>query len=367
MEMTHDEMKANLAGNIGKAFVKDLTRRVYSWADKVPAEYYNYRVFEELTIRYETGEKTRKYLDKTKHYRQDAVVFIEPGWAAVNQRSCYSVGIELKGNLKDLTGDKKLENYIGWNDLFFIGCTEDIIQETMKRAEVNEYIGVFGIETGVIYKLPCRCQVSVENRLWMYEQIIYNTVLKDIKTVSFKTEEVDIAPAKLVDITPKIHPDYNNLSNNDTINTDNNNVSEIDMLKIEEEKAARKAAAQARQEFRQRRAAEMAEQAQQMPEDVRLKLSALSDGAQAAYHILRKHPGMTAIGLEKSMGVGEATARRFVASLTESGLIEHQGSKKTGGYHTTTPESDLKLAMPKCNTCILFRTIKTKSHEEFDK
>ena len=59
-------------------------------------------------------------------------------------------------------------------------------------------------------------------------------------------------------------------------------------LKMEEEKAARKAAAQARQEFRQRRAAEMAEKAQQMPEDVRLKLSALSDGAQAAYHILRK-------------------------------------------------------------------------------
>jgi predicted transcriptional regulator len=76
---------------------------------------------------------------------------------------------------------------------------------------------------------------------------------------------------------------------------------------------------------------------------------------------------MTAIGLEKSMGVGEATARRFVASLTESGLIEHQGSKKTGGYHTTTSESELKLAMPKCNTCILFKTIKTKNHEEFDK
>ena len=367
MEMTHDEMKKNLSGNIGKAFVKDLTRMVYSWAEDVPAEYYNYRIFEELTVRYETGEKTRKHLKKNKHYRQDAVFFIEPGWAAINQRSCYSVGVELKGNLKDLTGDDKLENYIGWNDLFFIGCVEDILPEAIKRAENDEHIGVFGIETGVIYKLPKRCNVSPTNRLWMYEQIIYNTVFKDIKTIRFKAEEVDVVTPELVDITPKIHPGYANLSNNDTINTDDNNMSDYDRLKAEEEKAARKAAAQARQEFRQRRAAEMAEKAQQMPEDVRLKLSALSDGAQAAYHILRKNPGMTAIGLEKSMGIGEATARRFVASLTESGLIEHQGSKQTGGYHTTTPESELKLAMPKCNTCILFKTIKTEKHEELDK
>ena len=365
MEMTHDEMKKNLSGTIGRAFVKDLTRMVYHWAEKVPAEYYNYRIFEELTVRYETGEKTRKHLDKNKHYRQDAVLFIEPGWAAVNQRSCYSVGVELKGNLKDLTGDDKLENYIGWNDLFFIGCVEDIVPDAIKRAENDEHIGVFGIETGVIYKLPKKCHVSPINRLWMYEQIIYNTVFKDIKTIRFKTEEVDIVPAELVDITPKIHPEYNNLSNNDATKADNSNISDIGNLKMEEEKAARKAAAQARQEFRQRRAVEMAEKAQQMPEDVRLKLSALSDGAQAAYHILRKNPGMTAIGLEKSMGIGEATARRFVASLIESGLIEHHGSKKTGGYHPTTTASDLKLAMPKCDTCILFKTLKPiKNHEE---
>lgn len=354
MEMTHDEMKKNLSGNIGKVFVKDLTRRVYSWADKVPAEYYNFRVFEELTVRYETGEKTRKKLDKTKHYRQDAVMFIEPGWAAVNQRCCYSVGVELKGNLKDLTGDDKLENYIGWNDLFFIGCVEEVIPEAMKRAENDEHIGVFSIENGLIYKLPKRCQASPFNKLWMYEQIMYNTVFNEVKSISFKTEEIVMKSPDLVDITPKIHPDYNNLSNNDTINIDNNNISDVDRLKAEEEKAARKAAAQARQEFRQRRAAEMAEQAQQMPEDIRLKLSALSDGAQAAYHILRKNPGMTAIGLEKAMEVGEATARRFVASLTESGLIEHQGSKKTGGYHVIQGNSELRY-MPKCKTCIVFK------------
>ena len=120
---------------------------------------------------------------------------------------------------------------------------------------------------------------------------------------------------------------------------------------MDEEKAARKAAAQARQEFRQRRAADMAERAQRMPEGVRLKLSAMPDGVQAAYHILCKNPGMTAIGLEESMNVGEATARRFVARLIEGGLIEHRGSKKFGGYHAIKVEPDLKYA-PNCDACV---------------
>ena len=352
--MAHEELKKHLYDTPGKAFVKDMTQRVYSWADKISAEYYVYRVFEELTVRYETGEKTRKGLDKTDHYRFDAVFFIQPGWAALNQKQCYSVGVEIKGSKSDLRQDSKLEKYLGWTDFMFLAVPDELIEEAVKKTESNELIGVLDIEQGLIVKLPKKCQVKPENKLWMYEQIIYNTVFKDIKTVQFKTEEVDVVPAELVDITPKIHPEYNNLSN-------------IDRLKMEEEKAARKAAAQARQEFRQRRAAEMAEKAQQMPEDVRLKLSALSDGAQAAYHILRKNPGMTAIGLEKSMGVGEATARRFVASLTESGLIEHQGSKKSGGYHPTLSDEGLKMAMPKCNTCILFKTVKFNNHESTDR
>lgn len=354
MAMTHDEMKDCLRSNIGKAFVKDLTRSIYSWADRVPAEYYNYRIFEELTIRYETGEKTRKNLDKNKHYRQDAVIFVEPGWAAVNQRSCYSVGVELKGNLKDLTGDKKLESYIGWNDFFFIGCVEEIIPEVMERANNDKRIGVFGIETGFIYKLPQRAEVSSDNRIWMYEQILFNAIFKDIKAISFKAEEIDVVQPDLVDVTPKILPGYANLSNKDTLNESDNNLSENERLKAEEEKAARKVAALARQEFRQERAKRMAEKAQEMPEDVRLKLSALSDGAQAAYHLLRQSPGTTAVGLEKSMGVGEATARRFVASLIDSGLIEHRGSKKTGGYYPIENEQELKY-MPKCKTCIIFK------------
>lgn len=354
MELTHDEMKARLRGLTGRQFVAELTQYAYDWSNKIPAEYYNYRIFEELTVRYETGEKTRKHLEKNKHYRLDAVIFIEPGRAALNQRSCYSVGLELKGNLKDLEGDKKLEQYVGWNDYFFIGCVSDIEAAACARAESDPYgrTGVFNVETGHVVKWPYRAHVPADHRLWMYEQVLFNTVFKDIKAISFKAEEVEVVPPDFTDREPSL----GNLSNNDTLT----NLSESDRIRMDEEKAARKAAAQARQEFRQRRAADMAERAQRMPEGVRLKLSAMPDGVQAAYHILCKNPGMTAIGLEESMNVGEATARRFVARLIEGGLIEHRGSKKFGGYHAIKFAPDLKYA-PNCDACVhVFKPKNTK-------
>lgn len=358
MEMKHEQMKENLRGGIGKAFVKDLTRNVFDWAEHVPDVYYNYRVFEELTVRYATGELTRKGLDKNKHYRQDAVLFVEPGRAALNQRSCYSIGIELKGNLKDLRADKKIESYLGWNDFFFIGCTEDILEEAIKRAENDKRIGVFGIETGIICKLPMRSKVAPENRIWMYEQVIFNTIFKDIKTVSFKAEDIDIVPPELVEVTPKILPEYANPSNADGISKEANNPSNNEGINnatlSEEEKAARKAAAKAREDFRKERARQVAAKAQEMPEDVRLKLSSLPDTIQAAYHVLTQNPGIKAWELSEKMGIGEATGERFVARLIENGLIEHQGSKKTGGYHPTKSNQELKY-MPKCQTCIIFK------------
>ena len=42
--MAHERLKGLLDGNPGKAIVKSVTRVLYAWADKVPAEYYNYKI-----------------------------------------------------------------------------------------------------------------------------------------------------------------------------------------------------------------------------------------------------------------------------------------------------------------------------------
>ena len=110
--MAHEELKKLLEGDQGKLIVKSVTQSMYAWAWKVPAEYYNYRVFNELTVRYETGEKTRLGLKKFDHFRFDSVFFIEPGYRALDQRQCYTIGIELKQSKSDLMSDKKMEKYL---------------------------------------------------------------------------------------------------------------------------------------------------------------------------------------------------------------------------------------------------------------
>ena len=164
--MAHERLKGLLDGNSGKLIVKSVTRVLYDWADKVPAEYYNYRVFNELTVRYETGEKTRIGLNKYDHYRFDSVFFVEPGYRALDQRQCYTIGIELKESKADLLGDKKMEKYLGWTDLFFIGVPADLTEEALEKAKDvnNEYIGVIDVENGLIIVVIPSIFVSLYTR-----------------------------------------------------------------------------------------------------------------------------------------------------------------------------------------------------------
>ena len=85
MAKAHEELKQLLGEQPGKAFALDVTRMVYGWAARIPDKAIRYRIFEELTVRYETGEKTKRGLDKQDHYRFDAVLFIQPGYRALNQ------------------------------------------------------------------------------------------------------------------------------------------------------------------------------------------------------------------------------------------------------------------------------------------
>lgn len=45
------------------------------------------------------------------------------------------------------------------------------------------------------------------------------------------------------------------------------------------------------------------------------------------------HPGYSVPQISASTGIPQKSIERHVAALIEHGLIEHQGSKKTGGYY----------------------------------
>ena len=340
--MAHDKLKELLSGDPGKLIVKSVTQSMYAWADKVPAEYYNFRVFHELTVRYETGEKTRIGLKKFEHYRFDSVFFVEPGYRALDQRQCYTIGIELKQSKSDLMGDNKMGKYLGWTDLFYIGVPADLTEDAVHKAiEVNnEYIGVLDIENGLIIKNSKKMKVTDQNRMLIYEQVLFNTVFREMGTVSFDAEEVII--------------DHANNETGDEVgfSLQEPNKSEAEILA---ERIAKKEAEAAKREAKAKEARELADRAADLAEPTRRVLSALPDKAQAAYHHLRENPGKNAHDLEEALGVSEATAKRLAGQLTDVGLIERQGSKKTGGYYPIGGEKEPLKYLAHCADCELYK------------
>lgn len=60
----------------------------------------------------------------------------------------------------------------------------------------------------------------------------------------------------------------------------------------------------------------------------------LSKGQQAVLACIKAHPGLKVPGLEAETGIPAKSIERHIKVLIERNLIEHRGSKKTGGYHT---------------------------------
>ena len=62
--------------------------------------------------------------------------------------------------------------------------------------------------------------------------------------------------------------------------------------------------------------------------------SALSAGQTKVLDCIKAHPGLKVPGLEAETGIPAKSIERHIKVLIERKLIEHRGSKKTGGYHS---------------------------------
>jgi hypothetical protein len=59
----------------------------------------------------------------------------------------------------------------------------------------------------------------------------------------------------------------------------------------------------------------------------------LKSGQQAVLACIREHPGLRVPGIETETGIPAKSIERHIKALIARALIEHRGSKKTGGYH----------------------------------
>lgn len=409
--MAHENLKTYLYGIPGKKFVAAFTHDIYKWSERVPFEYYNYRIFEELTIRYATQDKTRLGLEKSDHYRFDAVFFIQPGNRALNQHQCYTVGIELKNAVSDLKYDEKIHRYIGWTNFFMLGVPTPLIDAANEKIsaiytehpECREKIGLLNVETGEILIRPKRAFVAKENMLAVQEQIIYNCLFNEINTVSFKLEDINIIPAEYNSSTEHVElnvqfPNQHKSSeltsevqvpgttavstsvsgDSEVITEDsscNDNYTSIHTgcydegssinKETPEEIAQRKEQAkQQRKENAAREAARIASLAKRgetLPTSTAALYNQLKPNAKEIFWAIVDNEGTARReSIAEKTNMSLPTIDRSLPELTQVGVITHEGSRKTGSYVVTVPID--KSAS--CDTCRLKDTCLYKGASE---
>ncbi len=358
MAKAHEQLKQLLEEQPGKAFILDVTRLVYGWAERIPDDAIRYRIFEELTVRYETGEKTKRGLDKHDHYRFDAVLFVQPGYRALNQSQCFTIGIELKSSKADLMGDKKMHKYLGWTNLFFIGVPADLTDDAIRKAdEVSEVVfgnksmvGVFDIENGVIYKMPARKQnVSIENHLKIQEQVIYNVLFDDMKSITVKLEEISIEDHPINEI---IVGEENN-QEKDIPDTTPDSSSQEKPTKSSLDEDFVKARNEKRAENRTKReelAKDLAERNRLLTNKTREQLAGLSDRDQLVFWCVRDATvdgGINGINIPSAIGQSSAAVNRSLKKIKERGLVTLDGAPKYGKFKV----SGDALKSSRCISC----------------
>ena len=376
MAKAHEELKQLLGEGPGKAFALGVTRKVYEWADRIPDEAIRYRIFEELTVRYETGEKTRLGLDRQEHNRFDAVLFIQPGYRALNQKQCFTVGIELKGSKADLMGDHKMDKYIGWTDMFFIGVPAELAEDAIRKAgEVSlqvfgdkSMVGVFDVENGYIHKLPARKQeVSAENRMRIQEQVIYNVLFDELKTVTVKLDEISIdegdgetesGKATTVSDSPQKPPETPSAGSKQS-QTANNATESKETATSPEKGALDEEFVAARNEKRAENRAKREEMAKDLTERNRLLtertrelLAGLSDRDQLVFWAIRdatSHGGINGVDIPSAISQSPAAVNRSMKKLKERGLVALDGVPKFGKFKVIGDA----LKSSRCITCRL--------------
>ena len=368
----HADLKELITSKNIQSFVKDLCLHAYPWTERIPIEYLEYKIFEEFRLREDTGEKTRLGLDKKLQLIPDVVLFIKPGYRALNQQHCFTVALEIKEFKDDLMRDEKLWKYLGWTDFFFIAVPEDLTDFAFKKIDsINEEhpecknkIGVLGLQTGTMYNSPARSEVTVEKQNLVLQNAVYNYAFKDAQTIIFKPEEPVSAVSTPQDhITEEEGLQKNNLQEDCKLNGSDtqqydiqeNNLQKNCTLKREnnkqysdEEKAARKAAFLARQEFREKQVTELAGKSAVLSEEVRQRLTALPPKAQEVFWKIRESKsGKQLQDIVSELNYSQRTAAYGLANLTSAGLVKRAGSRKTGAYTVT----DIAACDTTCATC----------------
>ena len=227
--------------------------------------------------------------------------------------------------------------YLGRTDFLFLAVSDKISDVALKlaedlghkRPEALGKIGVVGLDTGFCYNSPTRQHMSTENKMWLYQNALYQYGSRDFVFVTEETAEQEDASG--------------------VEDKKEDNLQKKCRKGNGEDEAARKAAFKARQEIREKRAVELAKKSTDLNEEARQRLVALPQKAQEVFWSIKesKKKGKQLKDIALELGYSERTAAYALSSLSEAKLVARDGSKKAGAYKVTKMVS----CKSTCGTC----------------
>ena len=392
--ITHKDVKQLLINNPGQRFVNrflaDLYRKgdIGKGSDFFHDIAYNYKLVDELTIRKE-HESLRNWdgSPSMNSFRFDAVLLVRPSHKfSLSRKTCFTVGIEIKVDPKDLEQDKKIHEYLHYTDYFALAVMPDMLDDATDKIERIEHAhpevkGKIGLiscdmvapDVSMIRPMK-RIDVPLEHAIEVRDAVIFGVVfdsqrigiyLKDPsagRPTEFNSPEYPRGDSGEGSVNE--HPQGEGQISDQGEMIDGPNQQDYTQDKplksdseLARERARRERAAAQREEVQAKLRAELSEKFAELPRILSDRLDTLPLSDQQVWSLINDTPGINANQIvdyfqsvtDERYRKSKATVARAVDALKQAGLVEFRGARKNGGYHV--PEDVLSCSSASCAMC----------------
>ena len=392
--ITHKDVKQLLINNPGQRFVNrflaDLYRKgdIGKGSDFFHDIAYNYKLVDELTIRKE-HESLRNWdgSPSMNSFRFDAVLLVRPSHKfSLNRKTCFTIGIEIKVDPKDLEQDKKIHEYLHYTDYFALAVMPDMLDDATDKIERIEHAhpevkGKIGLiscdmvapDVSMIRPMK-RIDVPLEHAIEVRDAVIFGVVfdsqrigiyLKDPsagRPTEFNSPEYPRGDSGEGSVNE--HPQGEGQISDQGEMIDGPNQQDYTQDKplksdseLARERARRERAAAQREEVQAKMRAELSEKFAELPRILSDRLDTLPLSDQQVWSLINDTPGINANQIvdyfqsvtDERYRKSKATVARAVDALKQAGLVEFRGARKNGGYHV--PEDVLSCSSESCAMC----------------
>ena len=392
--ITHKDVKQLLINNPGQRFVNrflaDLYRKgdIGKGSDFFHDIAYNYKLVDELTIRKE-HESLRNWdgSPSMNSFRFDAVLLVRPSHKfSLSRKTCFTVGIEIKVDPKDLEQDKKIHEYLHYTDYFALAVMPDMLDDATDKIERIEHAhpevkGKIGLiscdmvapDVSMIRPMK-RIDVPLEHAIEVRDAVIFGVVfdsqrigiyLKDPsagRPTEFNSPEYPRGDSGEGSVNE--HPQGEGQISDQGEMMDGPNQQDYTQDKpmksdseLARERERRERAAAQREELQAKLRAELSEKFEVLPKILAERLNTLPLSDQQVWSLINDTPGINANQIvdyfqsvsDERYRKSKATVSRAVDALKQAGLVEFRGARKNGGYHV--PEDVLSCSSESCAMC----------------